>query len=144
MNTNFEAVKGTGFPLPRCPSSNANAQSSPLDLWSEIIADEPPQPQRIDVVYRRRHPRNPNNHTNSYLHLLHSVFMLFFHFHFLNFFLFGPFFQKPFRSSPTASHSAEFGPQQASQLESFAFHQVCILFNQLLSNHRSRFPLIFH
>ncbi|ESW35288.1 hypothetical protein PHAVU_001G222600 [Phaseolus vulgaris] len=65
MNTNFEAVKGTGFPLPRCPSSNANAQSSPLDLWSEIIADEPPQPQRIDVVYRRRHPRNPNNHTNS-------------------------------------------------------------------------------
>ncbi|KAK7379153.1 hypothetical protein VNO80_04606 [Phaseolus coccineus] len=64
MNTNSEAVKGTGFPLPRCPFSNANAPSSPLDPWSQIIADEPPQPQRIDVVYRRRHPRNPHNHTN--------------------------------------------------------------------------------
>lgn len=129
MSTNSKAINGTGFPLPRCPSSNSNASSSSLDLWSQIIAVESPQPQRIDVVYRRRHPRNPHNPTNSYLPLLHSVSMFFFIFIFyFCFFIFGSFFQKPFRSSPTASYSAEFGSQQANQLESFAFHQVCILF----------------
>ncbi|WVZ04839.1 hypothetical protein V8G54_018185 [Vigna mungo] len=65
MSTNSKAINGTGFPLPCCPSSNSNASSSSLDLWSQIIAAESPQPQRIDVVYRRRHPRNPHNPTNS-------------------------------------------------------------------------------
>ncbi|KOM39302.1 hypothetical protein LR48_Vigan03g268400 [Vigna angularis] len=65
MSTNSKAIKGSGFPLPRCPSSISNASSSSLDLWSQIIAADSPQPQRIDVIYRRRHPRNPHNPTNS-------------------------------------------------------------------------------
>ncbi|CAJ1870717.1 unnamed protein product [Sphenostylis stenocarpa] len=65
MSTDSEAVKGTGFPLPRCPSSNSNPLPSSLDLWSQIVAAESPHPQRIDVVYRRRQPRNPHNHPNS-------------------------------------------------------------------------------
>ncbi|RDY14511.1 Serine/threonine-protein kinase haspin-like protein, partial [Mucuna pruriens] len=45
-------------------SSNTEANAPPsLDLWSQIVAAETPHPQQIDVVYRRRHPRN--HHANS-------------------------------------------------------------------------------
>ncbi|KAK7397081.1 hypothetical protein VNO78_18248 [Psophocarpus tetragonolobus] len=54
MSRNPEAVKGA---VPPCHSSNAS-----LDLWSQILAAESPHPERIDVVYRKRHHRN---HANS-------------------------------------------------------------------------------
>ncbi|KAH1195806.1 hypothetical protein AAZX31_19G212100 [Glycine max] len=65
MSSNSGAVKGREFPLPRCPCPSSNSNAPSLDLWSQIVAAETPRPERIDVVYRRRHPRNPQNHANS-------------------------------------------------------------------------------